>query len=497
MIVVADRRRLAALSFILVMLFVAAACGQRPGIAARGLLTGASGAAILPEGATVTETGEIISAEGEVIGTVEEGITDPEALEGIASGDTSTTSGGTTGGGQPGTSGGGGPGTGGGEPQEPSGATSPGVTEEVIKIGLHAPLSGAAPVPSDSVDRGKDLWFEWMEEQGTRLFGRRVEMVLKNDQYNPSTAVAVCKEMVEKDEVFALTGAAGTDQIQACARYAESVGVPYISAGVTEVQVSGFRTYFTTSMTYPDQSPLLVDFMITKLGAKEEKNGMLFFDTASFADSYDAFEAAAEDAGMPVEYKRKVPKTAGFDSAQQVVQEMSLQGIENVFILTSPYYWINVLKAANRQNYHPQWVGVGITMTFDTVITASCPDGTSAEGSKFFSPFPAYIDRDKYDPDFDRAVAELHPDKANPDDFMWLGWSGGKIIWEMLELPGKALTRDRFIYFLERARGLQNGIGPKLNFTPEDHLGASEVHVSQAQCGDRRWHTIEDFVSDF
>ncbi|HEX2241644.1 MAG TPA: ABC transporter substrate-binding protein, partial [Actinomycetota bacterium] len=339
---------------------------------------------------------------------------------------------------------------------------------------------------------------EWMESQGQRLFGRRVEVILRNDQYNPSTAVAVCKEMVEKDEVFLLSGFAGVDQIQACARYAQSVGVPYISGGVTENQLSTLSTYFANSMTYPDQAPLLVDYMINELGAAEEKNGLLFFDTASFEDSHDAFTAAAEEAGLPIDYDRKVPKQSGFDSAQQVVQEMSIAGIENVFILTSPYYWINVLKAANRQNYHPTWTGVGITMTFDTIVSASCPDGDSAEGSRFFSSFPAYVDREKYDPDFDKAAAELHSDKpGGPDDFMWLAWSSGKILWEMLELPGKELNRERFIYFLERARGLKNGIGPTLNYSPDNHFGANQVHVSEASCGDRRWHTIDDFVSDF
>ncbi len=80
---------------------------------------------------------------------------------------------------------------------------------------------------------------------------------------------------------------------------------------------------------------------------------------------------------------------------------------------------------------------------------------------------------------------------------MWLAWSSGKILWEMLELPGKSLNRERFLYFLERARGLKNGIGPTLNYSPDNHFGATQVHVSEASCGDRRWHTIEDFASDF
>ncbi|MDQ3646037.1 MAG: ABC transporter substrate-binding protein, partial [Actinomycetota bacterium] len=385
---------------------------------------------------------------------------------------------------------------------EPKGGTADGVTADKITIGIHAPLTGAAPVPSDSVDKGKDLYFRWLaEEKGIKIEGRTVEVILKNDQYNPSTAVSVCKEMVEKDKVFMLSGAAGTDQIAACARYAEGAGVPYVSAGVTEQGISAYRSYFATSMTYPDQGPLLADYMLNKLGAKDEKNGMLFFDSASFNDAHDVFKSSFEDKGGSVAYDRRVGKGAGTTDANTRVQEMKLAGIENVFVLTSPVYFLQVLKAANAQGYHPQWVGVGISMTFDTVMTAACPDGPALDGAKFFSPFPAWIDSNKYDPEFQQAVRKFYPQKCNTsgcgDDFMWLSWSAAKSFTQMLELPGRDLTRERFIYFSERARGLQNKIGPTLNFSPTDHFGADQVHVNEARCSDRRWHTIQSFASDF
>ncbi|MGH2729593.1 MAG: hypothetical protein ACRDJI_03180, partial [Actinomycetota bacterium] len=64
------------------------------------------------------------------------------------------------------------------------------------------------------------------------------------------------------------------------------------------------------------------------------------------------------------------------------------------------------------------------------------------------------------------------------------------------------LTRERFVFFAERARGLKNPTGPTLNYSPDDHFGANQVHVNEAQCsgykaGDNRWHTIQSFVSDF
>jgi ABC-type branched-subunit amino acid transport system substrate-binding protein len=496
------------LSLTLVFLFVAAGCGQKPGVAPP--LAGG-----LPEGATVNAQGEVVDSSGEVIGTVDD-------LAGTTGGDltgaTGTTGSGTTGSST--TTGSGttgssntptGSGTGSNQPSgsespapsgpEPSGGDATGVTNDLIKIGSHAPLTGAAPVPSDSAQKGADIYWKWLEHNKESVNGRRVEAILKNDNYNPSQAVAVCKEMVEKDKVFLLSGLAGTDQIQACARYAASVGVPYLSAGVTTNGLDGLPNYFATTMTYADQAPMLADYIINKLGGADEKSGMLRFETPNFEDAHQAFIGAMQDKGAPVAYDRAVPKQAGSTEAQTVVQEMKTAGIENVFVLTSPVWFLQVLQAAKTQQYTPQWVGIGITMTFDTVATVGCRNGT-LDKSKFFAPFPAWVDSDKYDPEYRQAVHAIYPDnnpqKRDGDDFVWLGYASSKGLASMLALPGKDLTRERFVYFLERARNLKTGILPPNSFTPDDHFGADQVHVNEAQCSvDNRWHTIQSFVSDF
>ena len=96
-------------------------------------------------------------------------------------------------------------------------------------IGVHAPITGAAPVPQDSVDKAKDLYWKFLAERGG-IFGRNVRVVFRDDQFNPSRAVPVCREMVEQEHAFLLVGI-GTDQVVPCARYASQVGVPYFAMG--------------------------------------------------------------------------------------------------------------------------------------------------------------------------------------------------------------------------------------------------------------------------
>ena len=465
---------------------VLSGCGQKPGVA--GDFAGS-----LPAGFTVNEQGEIVDAEGNVVGTADDAGSFG-SLAGGGSGTGSTTGGGTsttTGGGDTTTTGGGGD-----TPTTSGGGTTDGVTDNLIKVGSHAPLTGAAPVPSDSAVKGARLYWEWLRENKQDIHGRYVEALLKNDNYNPSQAVAVCKEMVEQDKVFWLSGAAGTDQIQACARYAASVGVPYLSAGVTEIGLTGLPNYFATSMTYPDQGPLLADYIASKLGGKGEKNGMLYFDTPNFADAHDAFVNAMRQKGMPLDYDRGVCKCATQTEAQTVVQEMNAAGIENVYVLTSPVWWLQVLQSSRTQNYTPQWVGVGITKTFDTVASVGCRNGT-INGAKFFSPFPAWIDIGKYDSEFRKAVDTIYPEENGGDDFVVLGWAAAKVGAELLERAGRDLSRESFIQTSANAKNVKTGTFPTLSFTNEDRFGANTVTVAEARCSDNRWHTIQSYTSDF
>jgi branched-chain amino acid transport system substrate-binding protein len=388
----------------LLMLLVAAACGQKPGLVDNTTLTTATG-----EEGVLDESGNLVDPEtGEVLATAEE-----LASGGETSGGTTTT---TTGGGSDSPTTGGDAPTdeGGGNEPAPTGGDSTGVEGDTIKIGIHAPITGAAPVPSQSFDKGKDLYWEYLRSSNQSINGRHVEVVFRNDNYNPSQAVAACREMVEDEKVFLLVGIAGTDQIQACARYASSVGVPYISAGVTEIGLTTLRNYFAIWMTYPQQGPLLADLLVTKLGAKSEKNGMVRFNTPTFADGHDTFVSAMEDMGASVDYDRAVSKTAGTSEAQTIATELRTQGIENVHVLVSPTFFIQLAQAAVNQQYKPQYVGYGLTKGLDTVANVACKNNSSIQNARFLSPFPAYFDSNRFDPEFRKA--------GGTDDIMFGLW---------------------------------------------------------------------------
>lgn len=480
------RRSLPLFAIATIGVLLIAACGQKPGVSTSTPVV-AGQELQLPEGTELDAEGNLVdSATGEVIATAEElaeSNVDGSLTGSTTSSDTpsSTETSAET-----------------NAPNAPaSGAgDTTGISENTIKIGVHAPITGAAPVPSDSANKGADIYWKWLEHNDERIFGRKVEVILKNDNYNPSQAVAVCREMVEQDKVFILSGIAGTDQIQACARYAASVGVPYISSGVTELGLGNLPGYFAVSMTYPDQQPLLAQLLKNRLGAGDETNGIVWFNTATFKDGHDAFLAAMKKEGLSVDYDRPVSKTAGASEAQAIAVDMAQAGIDNVNVLMSPVFFLQLMQGTRTQGYTPQWVAAGIQMTFDTVAAVGCRNGT-IEGMKAFSPFPAWFDSNKYDPNFRKAIRAIYPEEGEGDDFEWLGWTSSKGLHGMFEALGPNPTRENLVATLQSGKTFFNEISPHLKYSPSNPFGAKEVHLSEARCSDAKWHTTDSWMSSF
>ena len=480
----------------LLVLMVVSACGQKPGVLPEYQELLASGEA------TFDSEGNLIGADGEILATAEEvaasGI-EAGGGSGVPGSSTSTTGGpnsaapGDTPGDTPGDDPGDTPGDDPNDPNDPNQPQDPGdgpgtttgIEGDTIKIGGHAPVTGAAPVPASSFAKSARIYWDHI---GNGINGRKVEAHFENDNFNPSTAVSKCRELVEDVKVFLLIGIAGADQIYACARYAESMGVPYLSGGVMESGVSSFTTYKAIWMSYADQAPLLADMMVSTLGADDEKNGMIRFNTPGFTDGHDAFLSAMSKAGASVDYDRAVPKTAGQTDAQSVATDLVSQHIQNVYVLTSPTFFIQLAAQTSQQNYFPQFVGVGLTMTIDTVANAACRNRGSIDKAKFFAPVPAYANADQFDREFRQA--------GGTDDIQFMGWGIAKVVGELLKAPGKNLTRENFLYETAKTNGLKTGVLPEVSFGG-DNFGGTAMHLNQANCSANRWETIKPFAKSF
>jgi branched-chain amino acid transport system substrate-binding protein len=376
---------------------------------------------------------------------------------------------------------------------EPPPATAPadprdkdGVTDKEIVVGIHAPITGAAPVPQDSVDKAKDLYWKFLAERGG-IFGRNVRIVFRDDQFNPSRAVAVCREMVEQEHAFLLVGI-GTDQVVSCARYASQIGVPYFSMGGGEAALSGLRNYFGISMSLPQQGPMLAQ-MVKKLG--KTKVGVVTINTPNYDDTFNSLVQSAKSAGLNVVRGDRISKQPSQSEALAEANNLRTSGAEAVLIAHSPVAFLNLAHAAQGQAYTPLWAGPGMSNGLNLVAEFGCP---SIAGARFLSPFPQLDVIDRFDADYKPAYRKYNKGEE-PDDLGLAVWGLEKTLHQFLKATGPDLGRAKLMSTIESGQEFVSNVFPPVRFGPAQRFGATQANLLEADCSNRRYKTLATFTS--
>lgn len=457
------KRLLSMIALLAALSLVVAACGQKAGV--NSLATGGAGAG---GDDTALEVGEVTESGQVVVGFDEQGnaiLADAGSAEAqaVLGGKGSTTRSRTAEGATTTTA--------------PTGPAPTKVWGKTITIGIHAPITGAAPLPSTFQDAVKFVKDYYNAAGG--IHGRSLEILIEDDQYQPAVATQKCSEMVKGKNAFLLIGAAGTDQIQACARWAASNGVPYLSAGVTERGLTTLKNYFAISMSYKAQVPYLVNYMKQTWPARTtdpKKVYMVYSDTPNFRDAVEAWKTA-----FPGAETIKLPRVPGQGDLNAAARKLcdAANTAQLAFPLMAPSNWLFLI---GQQTCTFQWAGIGVTMGVNEVAKNGCrAAGRNFVGSTFFSPFPGMDKAPDMDPQF-KAGTSTPANSAKWDDIWIALWGTTKGMVELLKRTGPDLSRAKFVTTMESTTGLQTGLGPVLTWSPTNHFGAKEVHVLQATC---------------
>ena len=491
------RRVLGLVAIVLGLALVAAACGQKPGthVSAGGLgstAEGLSDPAAGDAGAVVEDPGAEAPVEGEAV--ADPGAAADPAAGGDAGGGGGTAAAPAGGGGGGGTATGAAPAAGGdaGGTSKVIGSTRTGAPKDKIVVAIHAPVTGAAPLPATSFEKARDLYWRYITEvKGEKILGRsKVEVLFKDDRYQPNTAVQACRELAS--QAFVLVGGGGTDQIQACGRFANQAKVPYFSAGVTENGLRGLDWYFASSMSYKQQGGLLAKYVAKNQAGK--KVAAVITDTPNFDDATQGWEAGVQAAGLDYYKTLRHPKgdTSWYNT---YANELKNAGVQVVYINSSPVDYIRFAQQAGQQGFTPQYVGVGVTMGLNAVLGSGCP---SVANGIFFSPFPGV---DWAQGNLKAFFETAQKFGAPADDIGLALWGNAAVFHELLKRYearfGPDLTREGFRAITAEAQKIETGIFPSLSFSPGDHFGANQVHVLQADCGSETYKTLATFASDF
>jgi branched-chain amino acid transport system substrate-binding protein len=384
------------------------------------------------------------------------------AVGGAASG-TSGASGGAAGAGAATSSGGAG-----GSSGATSSAQAPyetiGIRNGIIYLGIHAPETGAAPIPLQAFSTGAKLFWE-----NHTVFGHQVVMNFVDDQYNPSVARQVCESMSRQD--LLVIGGAGTDQIQACATdpVLASTHTPYFSAGVTTNGLTSLPYYFAISQTYAAQSANVFAMTTQLYGADaNSKWAIVTENTPNFNDTTQAMEQVLRSKGISY-CEVRPPKNYSDSDVSSAVSQAKCGKV--VYLDVDPNFWIAMVRDASSQLFTPDWVGPGITNGEDLVATPVCGEQPNIKAA-FLSP---YMGLDRQPSDF---TGESNPPPDSPAaerDIELLIYGVSQVVYDAMLSVGSFpnLTRDNLIAAMSR---FSASYGPQLTVFPTVNMASGQGH---------------------
>ena len=177
-----------------------------------------------------------------------------------------------------------------------------------IKIGYISPLSGGMAANGKDMLSGIQLY---LEEIGYQAAGRKIELIVEDDEAVPATSLTKTRKLVEKDGVHLMTGGLMASTAYALAPYIDSKEIPMtypiMSADdITQRKIPKWIIRTGWSSSQPHQPFGEYAYNVLKF----RKISLIAYDFAFGWECVGAFQKVFEDSGGKILQKIWVPLTA-------------------------------------------------------------------------------------------------------------------------------------------------------------------------------------------
>ena len=129
-----------------------------------------------------------------------------------------------------------------------------------IKIGLILPMTGQSASTGRQIDAAVKLW---IAQNGTKVAGRTVEVILKDDGAVPDATKRIAQEMIVNDKVAVIAGFGITPTALATAPLATQSKTPLVVMAAATSSITEASPYIVrTSFTLPQATTPMADWAI-------------------------------------------------------------------------------------------------------------------------------------------------------------------------------------------------------------------------------------------
>lgn len=355
-------------------------------------------------------------------------------------------------------------------------SNEPGLTATTIKLGITLPMTGIASPGYNKIPGAMKAYFDYVNANGG-VNGRKISLVIKDDQYIPATAVARANELILRDKVFALVGTLGTASTKALTSSTQlsKRGIPslFVNTGWSGfADKKAYPTTFSILPSYQMEAKIMAQFIKDKYAGK--KLALIYQDDDFGRDALAGFKTAGLTFDTVIPYasgSQALPATgAGWISKLRT----AAPDVTVMFGVSS------ATTALLGNAFAAGWVGktqfILGSVGGDATTIAATNRGLVGllNGAKGLSFAPAPTDSsDEYIKLFQTIYAAAQPTQTF-DNNVVAGMSNAFLVVQALKAAGKNLTRKGLIDAIEtKGSTFANPFLTPLGYSTTSHVGAT------------------------
>ena len=354
-------------------------------------------------------------------------------------------------------------------------AAAQGVTDKVVKIGAYNALTGPIPLTGKQMVTGWRAAVQAVNDAGG-IHGRKLELVVEDDGYEPSRALAAARKLVERDQVLVMTGL-GTPTTVVAAKYLESSKVPLLfpmGASSTQLNQAGLKQLFMVHPAYSSQAEIIVGYMMDTAGVK--KPCMMYFLDPAGEDHFAGAKKAAAARNIPLLVAEGIDRAAADYTAPLLKAKNA--GCDLMYTAVTLEVAARVVSTAERMDFKPKYAG--FTSQADATLIKLL--GPLAEG---FYAADMMVRPDADEPAVKTYLANLKKFSADaePTFFVNYAYAAMMLIAEAIKDAGPQPTREKVLAALEKWNPKTSPLMGPVSFSPKDHDGKRSLYMVQVKGG--------------
>jgi len=330
-----------------------------------------------------------------------------------------------------------------------------GVYPDKIVVGSFQALSGPYAVIGQEMTKGMKAYFNWINNNGG-IYKRQIELVVADDQLNPSKTVIEVKRLVEEDQVFAIVGGLGTYGCLAVMDYLNDNGVPFVyqGSGSSLLAIPPKKYVFPVQPDYTLEGQLIAKFSVETLG--KSKIAVLYMSNDVGKEGLQAVKTKLADYGMKPALE--IPyNPAETDYSSLAVRVLGVNPDLTVIygFVTDTVRWIKTLR-----DYGVECDIVTIYPNADPVMD-------------FVRDYQRFLG----------IYQESYPDEQVPSSYAVAGFIAAEVFVEGLVRAGPNLTREALVKSLESFDHWNGILSKDISWGPNQRRGKSSMYFLQVQNG--------------